>query len=236
VDWPPSPADLYLRDHGPARAIFQGDIYRDVPFTKAGAGNDPPESEPALSASKRRHVATVLHPCVIVDRDNVTPINAQPVVAVYDAAKNGLHIRDDWEGVPFDVCPLPDLEGDGRMWVADFHTLTTVHRSYLPAGRRVRCLSELGWAVFRQRYIRSVTRGEFALERLMEIGRAAWVESVMETYWMRSLDDEDARYAFHGWLDAPDTRGLYVDRRRAIAAGAEEAIWEELRDELGTDP
>jgi hypothetical protein len=225
---------MYLHDHGFARAIFQGDIYRDVPFTKASAGDNPPETDPKLNASKRRHVATLLHPCVIVDRDNVTPINAQAVVAVYDAAKNGLRIRDDWEEVPFDVCPLPDLNGDGKMWVADFRMITTVHRSYVPPANRVRCLSELGWAVFRQRYIRSVTRGEFPIERLMGIGRAAWVESVMETHWVRTLD-EDARRAFHEWLDASDGRGLYPSRRRAIYAGDEETVWDELREEVGTD-
>ena len=77
------------------------------------------------------------------------------------------------------VCPLPDLLGDGGLWVADFRTINVVHRSYLREDRRVRSLSELGWAIFRQRYVMASTRGIVPLEDMLDAGRTTWIESEM---------------------------------------------------------
>jgi hypothetical protein len=226
VAWPPPAGDLYLDDPG-RRAIFQGDIYERVPYTKAGAGNDA-DSDPSWSA-KPRHIATLLHPCNIVDSDNVTPIKAQPVALVYDATQAGLSIPADWEGV-LAVCPLPDLTGDGRMWVADFRKITTVDRSYLLDDRRIRCLSELGWAHFRQRFIDATTRAVFAIEDLIEVGAVTWVESEMETTWVRAGRD---RRDFHRWLDSSAETVGYASWRRVLEAGGLDVAWESLNKELG---
>lgn len=226
MSWPPSAEEFYLGDPGP-RAIFQGDIYEDVPFTKAGAGNSI-EAPPSLSASRRRHVAVLLHPCYIVGSDGATPVKAQPVAAVYEARSVGLAVPDDWEGV-YGVCPLPDLAGDDEMWVADFRMITVVDRSYLREDRRLRCLSELGWAVFRQRYVTASTRGELAIEDLLEVGRVTWIESEMECAWRRA--GRDLR-DFRLWLDEEQswahtaTRRDYLDRDPEI-------VWSSLRSELG---
>jgi hypothetical protein len=56
------------------------------------------------------------------------------------------------------------------MWVADFRTIAVVDRSYLTIDRRVRCLSEYGWAIFRQRLGTSTSRAEVSLDDLRAIG------------------------------------------------------------------
>lgn len=214
--------------------MFQGDVYRDVPFTKAGGGNNPPESEPPLSAGRRRHVATLLHPCDIVSEDNVTPLNQQPVAMVYDAAASGLSISDGWERVPGAMCPLPDLNGDGRMWVVDFRKITVINRSYLPADRRVRSLSEFGWALFRQSYMRAATRAELSIDDLEVIGKTTWIESEMETHWTTARGEAE-RSAFHEWLNGFEPESGYASRRRALEAGEVDLVWELLYEELGTE-
>ena len=232
--WPPAAEEFYLSDHGP-RPIFQGDIYEDVPFTKAGAGNNF-DAPPNLTASKRRHVAVLLHPCYIVDNDNVTPIRAQPVAGVYEAGAAGLAISEDWgEGTPWSVCPLPDLVGDGKTWVVDFRAITVVDRSYLRPENRIACLSEMGWAVFRQRYLIAATRGSITIDDLKFVGKATWIESEMETLWRGAGRDPRA---FHDWLDADDAvLGYQVRSRRDMVDSDPEVLWDWLRAELGlTDP
>jgi hypothetical protein len=209
VDWPPSPGDLYLGDPGP-RAIFQGDIYADVPFAKIAAGNTA-DSDPNASY-KRRHIAILLHPCYVVDNDNVTPIRSQPIAMVYEATPAGLAIPNNWEGV-LGVCPLPDLVGDGSMWVVDFRKISTVDRFYLQPERRVRCLSELGWAHFRQRMVVAATRGLNAIEDLIEVGEATWLESELETNWARA---GRAPRDFHAWLNSSAEGDRYESWRDAL--------------------
>jgi hypothetical protein len=226
VDWPPGADEFYLDDPGP-RAPFQGDIYERIPFTKAGQGNSPTD-DPAWSA-RPAHVATLIYPCDMVDRDNVTLIRSQAIALVYDAAQTGLRLADDWGGT-WSVCPLPDLIGDGRMWVADFRKITTIDRSYLRAEQRVRCLSELGWAVFRQRLSVATTRALPDLDKLLEGGRATWAESKMETAWVAQGRD---RKDFHDWLDSTEHALPYISRRRALDEGAIDLIRNDLASELG---
>lgn len=199
---------MYVRD-GASRALFQGDIFDDVPLTKAAAG-DTPDRDPKWSGG-RGTAAAILYPCDMVAPDNVTLVKAQAIVRVYDAAAKGLSIPADWEGV-LGVCPLPDLRGDGRMWVADFRTQTTVDRSYLRVDKRVRCLSELGWAVFRQRLAGSLTRAVVPIDDMLEIGAPTWEESRMEAEWVEAGRE---RRTFHAWLDAPSV-GQAPDATRRL--------------------
>lgn len=222
----PTAEEMYLKVQG-RRALFQGDIYKDVPFTKFSAG-DTTAADPKWSA-KRRHVATILYPCDMVVADNVTPVKAQPIVQVYDAGKTGLAVSEDLGLVPVGVCPLPDLEGDGRMWVADFRTINVIDRSYLTPNRRVRCLSECGWTLFRQRLGTAGTRAEVSFGVLMELGTAAWVESEMEARWVESGGDSAD---FHFWLDEPRDDVSYDSLRRALEEGALDLVREELEGEL----
>jgi len=203
---------MFLGDPGP-RSVFQGDIYDDVPLTKLGAG-DTPAGDPKPTFP-RITVATALYPCDIVGPDNVSLIKSQPAVRVYDAAQKGLTVSPDWEG-PIAVCPLPDLRGDGRMWVADFRTIFNVERSYLLVANRVRCLSELGWGIFRQRLAGAGSRALANLDDILEVGRATWAESEMEALWVAAGRDLGG---FHTWLDTPDSElPLFESRRRALEA------------------
>jgi hypothetical protein len=219
---------MYLRDPA-GRAIFQGDVFDDIPFTKAGAGNNV-NDRPAWSAN-RCTAATILYPCDMVQSDNVTLNKAQPIARVYDAAAKGLSIPADWEGV-LGVCPLPDLRGDGRMWVADFRSLSVVDRTYLRVDCRVRVLSEFGWAVFRQRLVGAMTRGLAQVEDMLEIGRQAWAESTMEAQWVQTGRDQAA---FQEWLDDPDATIPYKSRRDALEAGAIGLVRTALDYELAGD-
>jgi hypothetical protein len=226
VAWPPTAEEFYLGDPGP-RAMFQGDVYERVPFTKAAQGNGV-DADPSWSA-RRMHVALLLHPCYIVGSDGYTPVKAQPIAAVYEARSKHLAIPDDWEGV-FGICPLPDLLGDGEMWVCDFRSISVVDRSYLPRDRRVRSLSELGWAIFRQRYITAATRGALDVKDLIEVGTTTWTESEMETRWQRA---DRALADFHKWLDAADPSTPEVSRRDVLD-DAPEAVLAWLEAELAT--
>jgi hypothetical protein len=212
VSTPPSADEFYLAA-SESRAVFQGDVFVDVPITKAAAGNTV-ASEPHWSA-KRLHAATVSYPCdIIVASDGVTLNKAQAVVPVYRAADYRITVPDDWEGA-WSVCPLPDLVGDGAMWVADFRRITTIDRSYLRLEDRVRCLSEVGWAWFRRRLITALTRGTLPVEDLVEIGASTWAEAEFETRWVvAGRDPKD----FQTWLDEVDLSiGVYPSRRAALA-------------------
>lgn len=223
--WPPTAGEMYLSEPGP-RALFQGDVFDDIPFAKMGAG-DTPTSDPKWT-TPRVSAAPILYPCDMVGNDNISPLKAQPIARVYDAAAKGLAIPDDWDGV-FGVCPLPDLRGDGRMWVVDFRTISTVERSYLALEKRVRCLSEYGWAIFRQRLVGAVTRGVVDVETMQLIGGTAWAESEMETVWVAAGRD---RAAFHTWLDEPDPDLPYASRRHAMEEGGIHQVRALLGQEL----
>jgi hypothetical protein len=216
---------MYLSDPV-GRAVFQGDVFDEVPFGKMGAG-DTATSEPKWTTA-RVSAVPILYPCDMVGPDNVSLLKAQPIARVYDAADKGLRIPQDWAGV-LGVCPLPDLRGDGRMWVADFRLITAVERSYLNPDERTRSLSEYGWAVFRQRLVAATTRGLVEIDGMLSIGRVAWAESEMEALWSASGRD---RRAFHGWLDARDARLPYASRREAMDHGRIDRIRVDLDNEL----
>jgi hypothetical protein len=141
---------------------------------------------------------------------------------------SGTTIPADWDGA-FALCPLPDLLGDGEMWVVDFRFVTNVDRMYLRAEERVRCLSELGWAVFRQRQILAMTRGRVEVQKLLDVGAATWAESDMETEWLRAGRDQPS---FQTWLNEPDEQLSDESRRDALERGAIEEVRAALRREL----
>src|SRR3954462_4098208 len=90
-----------------ARAVFQGDIFAEVPFTNPGAG-DTEASDPKIE-TPRAHATPVLFPCDMVANDNVALVKRQPVALVYDAQQKGLPVSDDFDEMTLGVCPLPDL-------------------------------------------------------------------------------------------------------------------------------
>jgi len=222
VAWPPETSDFYLADPPQHRAVFQGDVFRDVPFTRAGAGNG--LDQPPAWSFKPRYVAALQHPCAMYGDDNVTMIKAQAVVAILNAKQIGLKIDPAWEGT-IDVCPIPDLLGDGEMWVADFRQITTVDRAFLPVDRRARALSELGWAVFRQRMVTALTRAKPNLEDVRAVGRATWLEYEIET---EAVGDGVDRKAFQSWLDSSWDNVAYATPRKALEADDDEPVRYEL--------
>jgi hypothetical protein len=222
VAWPPAAEDLYLADPG-ARAPFQGDIYEDVPFTKAASGNDVESGDPSWSC-QRRLVATLLYPCDMVAHDNVTLVRAQSV-AVVCKMPPGLTLPPDWNGA-YKACPLPDLMGDGEMWMVDFTKTANIDRDYLRPDHRVRALSELGWGFFRQRLILAATRLTTDIDKFIELGAATWAESELEAEW---ISKGGTKEGFQRWLDAYDP-ALDSLSRRAALDGQKNAV----RDALNT--
>jgi hypothetical protein len=228
VSWPPTAAEFYLELGGRRRPAFQGDIYTDVPFTKAKGGASP-AADPTLS-SERRTVATLSHPCDMYSDDGYRLRKPQAVVLVRKETGDG--VPDDWDGC-YHLCPLPDLHGDGDLWVADFTLVANIDRTYLTADRRLRCLSELGWTVFRQRAALESSRAEVPLEDLRGIGAATWAESLMEMDWLASGRDQAS---LQQWLNAPDEEHCSgFDQRRDVlqVAGGIERIRGLLRGEVG---
>jgi len=116
------------------------------------------------------------------------------------------------------------------MWVADFRKLANVDRMYLRPDRRVRCLSELGWAIFRQRINLAFTRTLAPVEAYRGTGVAAWNEVAMETSWVESGRDQ---LSFQAWLNAEDPPGVpFATRRRALEGGDVDAVRQSLAAEL----
>jgi hypothetical protein len=228
MSWPPAASDFYLPAN-PHRAVFQGDVFEDIPFLRIGAG-DTADADPKLKFEKR-HVAPTLYPCDMVGKDGVTLIKLQPVVMVYDALSKDLRVPDDWDGA-LGVCPMPDLNGDGRLWVADFRTASVVPRQSLVLEKRVRCLSETGWAVFRQRLVGAATRALADLDDFYEVGAATWKESVYETRWVEA---GRAALDFQSWLDDETVYvpGVYATLREALHDGQWEIVERALDDEIG---
>lgn len=214
MDWPPAAEAFYL-DTSSCRPVFQGDIFADVPFTKAKGGANA-DSEPTLEV-ERRHVATVLHPCDMYSGQGRNLNRVQSIAVVKEA---DLTIPEDWGGA-LSVCPLPDLLGDGEMWIADLARITNVDRSFLKVDRRVRCLSEIGWAIFRQRLAVAATRGMANLDDLVAVGAVTWRETEMAEQWC--LQGKSIT-SFHDWLDQPDPNLSGFSRRKALERGMEESV------------
>jgi hypothetical protein len=165
----------------------------------------------------------------MVGQDGVTLVRPQAIAVVRKA--DGIHIPADWQGA-WGVCPLPDLLGTGDMWVADFRIVTNVDRSYLRKDKRVRSLSETGWAVFRQRLIAATTRAVVAIEDLRHAGAAAWAETAMETLWVAA---GRSAATFQAWLNTNDPLIEWPSRRHALEAGMAELVGRSLDAELSRE-
>lgn len=221
LSWPPT-AEQYFHAAPATRPVFQGDVFDDVPVVKAKSSGNV-DRDPNI-VIERRMVATLGFPCDIYAAGRL--VKVQTVAAVTEAAKAG--IPDDWDGA-FTFAPLPDLLGDGRMFAVDLRTAANIDASYLRPDRRVRCLSELGWAVFRQRMALCDTRALISFDALMKIGASTWAGLVLWERWCETGRDAAA---FQQWLDEREaTLGGFV-RRRMLERGQHDQIRAALERDL----
>jgi hypothetical protein len=164
--------------------------------------------------------------------DGYTLRKPQAIVMVREEKGDGM--PDDWEGC-YHLCPLPDLKGDGRLWVADFSLVANIDRTFLQPEQRIRCLSELGWAVWRQRAALEATRAKVDLEKMRETGATTWAESIMEVDWLSVGRDQAS---FHAWLDEADEvncKGFDSRRDMLKERDGVDVLSELLRRELGSE-
>jgi len=145
---------------------------------------------------------------------------------VVSAEKVG--IPPDWGGA-FIYAPLPDLEGDGAGWAVELRTAANIDASYLVASRRLRCLSEVGWAAFRQRMTLCDTRGVISLAALMKIGSSTWHEVALWQQWNAAGRDPAA---FDTWLAGREPTLSGFTRRAILERGMFEQISAVLQAEL----
>lgn len=220
--WPPRPEDYYLPG-GAARPVMQGDVFADVPFVKAKRASK--ISDPPNTVADRRLVVVLGYPCDIYAGGKLAKV--QTIAPVIDAERAG--IPADWDGA-FTVAPLPDLLGDGRMHAADLRTAANIDAFYLDVAHRVRCLSEFGWAAFRQRLGLASTRLLNHLSDLVTVGTETWQEMGMWQRW-----NEAGRNAteFQGWLDGRESNLGGFSRRSALGRGMHDVVRSSLEAELG---
>ncbi len=207
ADWPLN-RDAFFRQLTPRRPIFQGDVFRDVPYIK-GQGGDRLDAEPKVRIERRTALA-LTYPCEMYARGVLARV--QTVALVREGSKLG--ISNEWRG-PFSACPLPDLFGDGMLWAADFLAIGNVDRSYLTEVNRVASLTERGWAYLRQRLAIYLTRVAIHLEDLHQAGRATWDEIELWEQW-NALGRRSSEY--QDWLDLPDPN-IGFTRRQALERG-----------------
>jgi len=211
--WPPTPDDYYLPSSA-HRPLFQGDAFEDVPFVKAkSAGN--PARDPNV-VIERRKVVLLGFPCDIYDNGRL--VKVQKVASVVDAVKAG--IPPNWDGA-FTLAPLPDLLGDGVTYAVDLRTAANIDASYLSPEKRIRSLSEEGWAIFRQRMVLCDTRALIPVAPLRTVGSSTWDEIAL---WQRWNEAEQDPAAFHHWLDQNDPNLGGFSRRAALERNMVEQV------------
>lgn len=222
--WPPTAAEHYLPDVTPHRPLFQGDVFTEVPFIKArSAGN--PARDPNVTI-ERRTVALLGYPCDVYDQGR--PVKVQSVSLVVDAQRRG--VPANWDGT-YTLCPLPDLHGDGVMWAADLGMVANIDVSYLNRAKRVRALSEDGWAVFRQRVVLTSTRTLVSIPKLRSAGRALWAEVDLWHEWNKAGVPE---HDFQEWLDGPEPSFGGFTRRTMLERGMEDEVHSLMTVRLAT--
>jgi hypothetical protein len=222
LSWPLRPEEYYL-DGGVHRPVMQGDIFEDVPFAKnkrASKFEDLPNT-----SYDRRAVAVLGYPCDIYNPDGRLA-RVQVVAPVIDAERAG--IPPDWDGA-FTVAPLPDLYGDARMFAVDLRVATNIDAFYLEPAKRVRCLSELGWAAFRQRLGLASTRLVNHLNDLMAVGADIWLEMEL---WQRWNEAGAQPNDFQAWLDRRDANLGGFTRRALLYRGMRSDVLAALEGEL----
>lgn len=221
LNWPPLPEEHFL-PAGPARPVMQGDVFADVPFAKAKRGSKITD-DPHVSFD-RRLVAVLGYPCDIYVDGRLAKV--QTIAPVVDAQRAG--IPDNWDGA-FTVAPLPDLLGDGRMYAVDLRVTANIDAFYLDVTNRQRCLSELGWAAFRQRLGLTSTRLLNHLSDLIAVGTEVWQEM---TLWQRWTEAGRDRNQFQAWLDGREANLGGFSRRAALGRGMHDVVRASLETEL----
>lgn len=222
--WPLDPAEYYL-PAGVHRPVMQGDVFTHVPFVKASRGNKLTDA-PNVS-SERRTVAVLGYPCDIYNENTWKLGRVQTVALVVNAKKVG--IPEHWDGA-FPFAPMPDLLGDGEMYAVDLRAGANIDSFYLDVSNRVRCLSEMGWASFRQRVGLAGTRLLNHLSDLAAVGRALWQEMELWTRWNqtgRSAPD------FQRWLDEREADLGGFTRRAALSRGMYDIVSSSLERSIG---
>lgn len=219
LQWPLSPDDFYLpANHH--RPVMQGDVFTDVPFVKAKRGNKLTDS-PAVS-SERRTVAVLGYPCDIYNSATWKLAKVQTIALVVNADKVG--IPENWDGA-YQFAPLPDLFGDGVTHAVDLRATANIDAFCLDVSQRQRCLSELGWATFRQRLGLARTRLLNHLSDLTNVGSSLWQEMDLWTQWNQA---ERSAPDFQRWLDEREVDLGGFTRRIALYRGMHETVRESL--------
>ncbi len=201
---------------------MQGDVFSDVPFVKAKRASKVTDDPHAVA--ERRMVAVVGYPCDIYLNGALAKV--QTVVPVVTADKAG--ISQDWDGA-FTLAPLPDLRGDGVMYAADFRVFANIDAFYLNPHARIRCMSELGWAAFRQRLGLAGTRLLNHLTDLTAVGAEVWQEMAL---WQRWNETGRKPTEFGQWLDGRETNLGGFSRRSALSRGMHDVVRASLETEL----
>jgi hypothetical protein len=223
LKWPPRPEAYYL-DADEHRPVTQGDVFADVPFAKnrrASKLTDNPNT-----THERRLVAIMGYTCDLYSLQTGELGKVQVVAPVIEATAAG--IPDDWAGA-FNFAPLPDLLGDGKMYAVDLRAASNIDSFYLVPAKRVRCLSELGWAAFRQRLGLSSTRLINHLDDLRSVAEDVWREVELWERWNRSGRKPAA---FQAWLTEPQAKLGGFTRRTVLYRGALSEVLADLQREL----
>jgi hypothetical protein len=220
ISWPPDPNEFYLTPDA-QRPVFQGDVFADVPFVKTKLQNTP-EQDPAF-AVERRLVTVLGYPCDLYQNGKL--VTVQPVALVRPAA--GMGIPPDWAGA-FTTCPFPGLFDD-EDHAATLQATCNVDARFLRREHRVASLSEIGWAVFRQRLALCSTRMTIHLDDLVDTGRVLWQELELWTMWNRAGRDERE---FDRWLGETDAAAGGFSRRAILERGSYSTVLRLLQDEL----
>lgn len=220
--WPPRPDEYYLAVD-PARPLFQGDVFDDVPFVKVKSGNSP-DADPNVVVERRR-VCTMLYPCDMYSHEG--ELARVQAVAVVRQKQERENFPANWDG-SYNLFPYLSLEGDDVMWFADFRTCANVDRSYLRVDKRIASLSLLGWSYFRQRIALNYTRSQIRLDRLMTNGRETWTELRLWQEWSGVKRTTDG---FQKWYNtaspdlagftpraAADKQGMFLDVQQLMQA------------------
>jgi hypothetical protein len=226
TSWPPTGQDFFLRPASAHRPLFQGDVYEDVPFVKATYGGDP--SRPPGTSIERRAVAVLGYPCDLFTDGR--PVKVQTVAPIVNAEKVG--IPESWAGA-YTYVPLPDLYGDGVMWAVALQAAANIDARYLRRDQRTAALSELGWALFRQRLALRDARALLRVDELQAGGAPLWRELELWTTWnehAKQLGHDEP--SFQSWLDECEPALGGFTRRQALERNMYGTVLESLRRRL----
>lgn len=180
IPWPPTHDDFFL-DPDPHRPFGQGDIFRDVPYTKVQA--NPVGKKPLIDISTRT-VALLNYPCEAYETGALLPMQT---VAVLRTAADA-NVTQDWfqRSKPpgaLHACPLPELYRTSDLHVVDWRTANLIDTTHLRIVDRVASLTEFGLAFFRQRLAAYFTRARFPITDLLTSGHEQWMEIELWREW-----------------------------------------------------